>query len=748
MAIEYDIEELGLAAVPLGVEYCLAAIHDRPFDLDAAVAQLREVHETHRPHPLTQAIQEAARARRIPCRILDEASQLVQLGYGTAQRRLLAGQSDRSSAVGSAIGADRELTRMMLQAAGVPVPAGGVVNSAEAAWKEADYHGLPAMLRPRYTSAGDMIHGPLNSQDEVYNAYYAAEAEGFTPMVEAYHAGDTFRVLVLGAHVVAAVRLSDGGPIAVETLHADVTARIVDSVRVLHLESACVDLLTMNLERPLEAQNGVVLNVAAQPDYAPFLAHAEAMRSIGQALVATVAPEPNDCRIPIVSITGTNGKTTTTRLIAHLVRQQFDTVGMACTEGVYLNDRRIQSGDCSGPKSARLVLQHPTSQCAVLETARGGILREGLGFDRCDAAVVTNIGEGDHLGLNDIDTLEQLAEVKGTIVWTVKATGVAVLNAADPHVVSMAKHNPGTTTYFALAETEPVLTAHLSQGGTGVFIRNGSIIFHEGKQETILIELTRVPLTHGGKVDFQVENCLAAVGAARGVGLSFDAIRQGLASFDPFLSQVPGRFNLIDMKGATLVLDYGHNTSSLRCILQAMARFPHRHRTAVYSAAGDRRDCDILEQGALLGQYFDRVYIYEDAYIRGRQPGEITALFREGMTKGPRVRETYAVQGGNAAIEQALAASQPGDLLLLQPDVIDTAVELLRTLMAQGGREMTLDVALTVVEATPLKTEPRHDLLELREMHLGTGVYAARDLQPGEELFRGWGPTTYERSKY
>src|SRR5262249_42886174 len=346
------------------------------------------------------------------------------------------------------------------------------------------------------------------------------------------------------------------------------------------------------------------------------------------------------------------------RLVAHLLRQTGRKVGMTCTEGVYLNDRRIETGDCSGPQSAKKILMNPSVDAAVLETARGGILRAGLAFDPCDVAIVTNIGEGDHLGLNDIETLDKLARVKRVPVEAVSKTGSAVLNAADQHVAEMAKYCPGHVVYFALDPENAIIAGHRAAGGRAVSVRNGNIVPLDGIQDAVLISLDHVPLTHGGRVAFQVENTLAAVAAAWSLGVPREAIRAGLETFAADLDHSPGRFNLLEVNGAAVVVDYGHNVSSLVAMLDALKNFPHRHRLAVYTAAGDRRDVDMIRQGELLGQAFDRVILYEDHYVRGREPGEIMRRFREGVSRGRRTRYVEEIFGAVKAIDAALAMLQ------------------------------------------------------------------------------------------
>jgi cyanophycin synthetase len=435
----------------------------------------------------------------------------------------------------------------------------------------------------------------------------------------------------------------------------------------------------------------------------PSGSDADSSGSAGEASVARLFPEGQTGRIPIAAITGVNGKTTTTRLLAHIVGRAHRCVGMTCTEGIYIDGQRIESGDCSGPRSARTVLQHPKVEAAVLETARGGILREGLGFDRCDVAVVTNIAEGDHLGVADVETPEQLARVKRTLVEAVAPGGAAILKADDPLVVAMADRCPGAVVFFARDGGHPLVVRHRAANGRAAFVQANHIVLAEGAQEIPLVPLERTPLTRGGRIGFQVENALAAAAAAWSLGVPCEEIRVGLQTFAGGLDKVPGRFNLLEVNGATVVLDYGHNVSSLACMLEVLRQFPHPRRAAVYSAAGDRRDCDLVRQGAMLGDAFDVVMLYEDHYTRGRKPGEIMALFRQGLAVGGRVEEVHEVQGAVKAMETALASVHPGELLLIQADEIDESVEFMRRYLAAGhvGREIDFSEALATSQPEP-----------------------------------------------
>jgi cyanophycin synthetase len=449
---------------------------------------------------------------------------------------------------------------------------------------------------------------------------------------------------------------------------------VVDAARVIGLDVAGVDVVCETMQRPLEEHGGSIVEVNAAPGLRMHLTPSYGRgRAVGEAIVNTVYAPGEDGRIPVVAVTGTNGKTTTVRLIAHLVAATGKRVGMTNSDGVYVGDDRIDTGDCSGPKSARNVLGHPDVDAAVLETARGGILREGLGFDRCSVAVVTNIGAGDHLGLNYIHTPEGIANVKQVIVQNVAPDGVAVLNAADPYVAAMADLCPGSVTFFAPARHHPVMAKHRALGRRVVYVEDDAIVAAQGGTE-VRIGLAGVPLTRGGTLGFQVENVLAAVGAAWALGLDWSGVRRALSTFVSNASTAPGRFNVYDYRGATVIADYGHNPDAIRALACAVDTLPARTRSVVISAAGDRRDEDIREQTRILGGAFDRVVLYEDACQRGREDGEVLALLRAGLDGATRAAQIDEVRGEFAAIDLALERLAPGDLCVVLVDQVEQAL--------------------------------------------------------------------------
>jgi len=458
-------------------------------------------------------------------------------------------------------------------------------------------------------------------------------------------------------------------------VHPDVAARAVAAAQMIGLDIAGVDVVCETMEKPLEEQAGAVVEVNAAPGLRMHLAPSFGKgRAVGEAVIADMFPDGCDGRIPVVAVTGTNGKTTTVRLIAHLLAGTGLRTGMTCTDGVYVNDRRLDTGDCSGPKSARNVLMHPDVDAAVFETARGGLLREGLAFDRCKVAVVTNIGEGDHLGLNYITTVEDLAVLKRVIVQNVAPDGMAVLNAADPIVAKMAENCPGAVTYFAADRHHPVMATHNAQGKRVVYIDGNHIVCAELGSVVQRIALNDVPLTRKGTISFQVENAMASVAAAWALNLDWAAVRTALNSFASDAETAPGRFNVFSYRGATLIADYGHNPDAIIALVRAVEAMPAERRSIVISGAGDRRDEDIRKQTEILGDAFDEVILYQDQCQRGRPDGEVLTLLRAGLAHAKRTSVVEEIRGEFLAIDTALARLQPGELCLILIDQVEEAL--------------------------------------------------------------------------
>ncbi len=751
VVVEYSEESVGRLAFELAQELCLAAADDQPFDLASALRRLRELDEDVRLGPSTGSIVYAAVARNIPYRRLTEGS-MVQFGWGSKQRRIQAAETDRTSAVAESIAQDKELTKTLLQAAGVPVPVGRPVDNAADAWAAACEIGGAVVVKPQDGNQGKGVTVNLTTREQVETAYAAAFKVSDEVLVERYLPGQDHRMLVIGNKLVAAARreppmvigdgvhtvrqlvervnrdprrgeghatsltkirfddialarlaedgltaesipakaarvvlrnnanLSTGGTATdvTDDVHPDFAARAIAAAQMVGLDIAGVDIVCNNVLRPLEEQGGGIVELNAAPGLRMHLQPSFGKgRAVGEAIIASMFADGDDARIPLVAVAGTNGKTTTVRLIASILGSKGLRVGMTSTDGVYIEGKRIDTGDCSGPKSARNVLFHPDVDAAVMETARGGVLREGLGFDRCDVAVITNIGSGDHLGLSYISTVEDLSVVKRVIVQNVKPdTGVAVLNAADPMVARMADSCPGKVTFFACDRNHRVMAMHRARGKRIIYLDGDSIVASEGGF-THRIPLSKIPVTANGAIGFQIENAMAATGAGWALGLDWAVIEAGLAGFVNDAQSAPGRFNLFDYRGATLIADYGHNPDAIQALVNAIDNMPctpASRRSVVISGAGDRRDEDIRQQTEILGDAFDRIVLYQDQCQRGRADGEVLALLQLGLKNARRASDIREIRGEFVAIDTALESLKPGDLCLILIDQIDEAL--------------------------------------------------------------------------
>jgi cyanophycin synthetase len=747
VVVEYTEETVGRLAFGYAQELCLAALNDQPFDLAKALAALRDLDEDVRLGPSTGAIVEAAVARGIPYRRLTEGS-LVQFGWGSRQRRIQAAETDRTSAIAEAIAQDKELTKILLHAAGVPVPEGRPVHSFEDACAAAGEFGWPLVVKPQDGNQGKGVSVNIINEDQLKTAYQAASDISSAVILERYLAGHDYRLLVVGDKLIAAARrdpphvigdghhtirelveqvnrdprrgeghatsltkirfddialshlagqglsaesvspigarivlrnnanLSTGGTATdvTDDVHPEMAQRAIAAAQMVGLDICGIDVVCETVLKPLEKQGGGIVEVNAAPGLRMHLQPSYGKgRAVGEALIAQMFTPGDNGRIPVVAVAGTNGKTTTVRLIAHLISASGKRVGMTGTEGVHVEGQCIDTGDCSGPRSARNVLMHPDVDAAVFETARGGVLREGLGFDRCNVAVITNIGSGDHLGLSYISTVEDLAVVKRVIVQNVAPDGVAVLNAADPMVASMADFCPGSVTFFAPDPHHPIIATRRAQGHRVVYVEDGKIVACRGQFEQRL-PLDRIPLTRNGSIGFQVENTMAAIAAAWALGISWKVIVNGLSTFISDANTVPGRFNLFDYRGATVIADYGHNPDAILALVKAVEAMPATRRSVVISGAGDRRDDDIRRQTQILGDTFDRVVLYEDQCQRGRADGEVLTLLREGLANAKRTSDIREIRGEFLAIDTALGSLESGDLCLILIDQVDAAL--------------------------------------------------------------------------
>jgi cyanophycin synthetase len=464
-----------------------------------------------------------------------------------------------------------------------------------------------------------------------------------------------------------------------------------EAARVVGLDVAGIDFLTPDISQPVRETGGAIVEVNAAPGFRMHTHPTEGeAQYVARPVIDLLFPPGTPSRIPIVAVTGSNGKTTTARMIAHIFKSMGNKVGLTSTDGIYIDQRLVKRVDASGPKSAQMVLQNPRVDFAVFEVARGGILREGLGYGRNDVAVVLNV-TGDHLGMKEVDSLGQLAEVKRVIVEAVPRAGYAVLNADDPLVAEMRKHCSGSVILFSMQERNELVERWVRRGRKAVVLEKGSLgemmVIKEGRRTMPIAWTHLLPATFEGRARMNIQNALAAAGAAHAAGAHLHDIRQGLRTFTTSIYQAPGRLNLVELHGVKIVIDYAHNPHGLQMLGDFVERvtadapvggppgapsWSANIRVAVVATPGDRREEDMRELGRVAARYFDEIIVREDANPRGRKKGETAELvmsgIREAMASGARAGNAEIVIDEMEATRKALDRSRPGDLVVLCVD--------------------------------------------------------------------------------
>jgi cyanophycin synthetase len=597
-------EQVARAALDAGRRLFRAALNNTSFDVPATVAHLREMVDDLYLGPSTACIVDAATGRRIPHIRLNDGN-LVQLGYGAAQRRIWTAETDQTSAIAEGIASEKDLTKQLLKACGVPVPEGAVVESPADAWEVAQDIGLPVVVKPSDANHGRGVSLELSTQADVEAAFHIAAAEGSEVIVERYIRGDEHRLLVVGGKVVAAARgetlwiTGDGvssvaqlidtqlnidprrgeaeefplEPIVLDRepairlllerqglagdaipragqkvlvqrngnmandctdqVHPEVAHAVSLAARVVGLDIAGIDLVAEDISRPLQAQGGAIVEVNAGPGLLMHLKPAVGSpRPVGRAIVDHLFPANASGRIPIVGVAGTQSTTLISRLVAWLVHLSGQHVGLACRDGLYLDRRQIETGDCAHWQPAQRLLMNRAVQAAVFENGPLAILREGLTYDRCQVGVVTDVTIDPSLGAYYIHEAEQVYKVLRTQVDVVLPDGVAVLNAGDAMVAEMASLCDGEVIFYGPSERLPVLAEHLSQHGRAVFLRGRDIILARGPDETVLASLDCFKLARRNEGAAINNALLAAAAAAWALNISPDLIKAGIKTFE------------------------------------------------------------------------------------------------------------------------------------------------------------------------------------------------------------------------
>ena len=737
----YIVSEVGKRAGELSVDLCEKLIRGNKYDLDAIVQELKELRERYKMGPSTSSIVDEAVSRGIPFTRLNRES-LVQLGYGTNQKRIRATMTGETSSLAVDFAGDKWETKELLEKHGIPVPKGMETQNFESAFEAAQRWGYPLVVKPTDGNHGRGITVGVDNDDLFKHAWEAAKAQsknGYI-IVEAMLTGFDFRLLVINGNLVAAAKrvpahvtgdgkqtiqelideenenplrgyghenilteidvdhqtkrlISDAGYTLKtklpkdEILYLKTTANlstggtaidVLDSVhpanvhiaeraiQIVGLDIGGVDIVAPDITTSISENGGGIVELNAAPGFRMHLQPTKGLgRNVAEPVIDMLFPPGSSCTIPIIAVTGTNGKTTTTRLLNHIMKFVGHTVGMCTTEGVYIKNRLVYEGDMTGPNSHKMVLTDPTVDMAVLECARGGILRAGLGFKHCDVGVVTNVS-ADHLGLNYIDDLDKMARVKGVIPEVVKPNGYAILNADDERVADMADNTKGNVIFFSLeGKSNTVIKEHLKSGGRAVIFENGTFCIMKGKWKYPLVEAKEVPITFDGKAIFNVANVLAAIGAAIGMGVKNENITAALTTFFPSFAQTPGRLTMMDMGNFKVLVDFAHNVAGYEGLAEFVKSLNPGRTIATLCLPGDRRMEDFEEVSRIAAETYDEVILFE-GYERGQEKGYISSTLQKYLIKhGMDNSNIEIIIDENQAVQHSLDHAQEGDLIIL-----------------------------------------------------------------------------------
>jgi cyanophycin synthetase len=470
--------------------------------------------------------------------------------------------------------------------------------------------------------------------------------------------------------------LSTGGTATdiTDLVHPDNIFMCERIARIIGLDICGIDIMAKTLSEPVAESGGGVIEVNAAPGFRMHIDPAQGLpRNVAEPVIDMLYPLGSSARIPIIAVTGTNGKTTTTRLMAHMVKTMGYKVGYTTTDGVYIQNQMMMRGDCTGPVSAEFVLKDPTVDFAVLECARGGILRSGLGFHNCDIAIVTNVAE-DHLGLGDIDTMEQLARVKAVVPESVLASGYSILNADNKWAAGMAKGLACKVAYFSMDENNPIIKEHINAGGLAAIYENGYVTISKGTWKIRVEKAINIPLTFGGKATFNIQNILPTLIAGFIRNFKIEDMRIALQTFIPSPAQTPGRMNIFNFKNFQVMVDYAHNAAGFTAIADMLSKINAKH-VGIIAGVGDRRDEDTIGLGKVAANMFEEVIIRQDKNLRGKTEQEIIDLMMRGIAEVDANKKVTVIKKETEAIEFAIKNAAKGSFITICSDVVPDALD-------------------------------------------------------------------------
>ena len=759
---DYIEEDAGVYAARASVKIVQALVNGETYDLDADIQHMREIREETRLGPSTGCIVDEAAKRGIPFIRLNKQS-LVQLGYGVHQKRIRATIASTTSNIAVDIAGDKEETKLLLDAAQIPVPKGTVIRTEEGLKDAIDRFGYPLVIKPIDGNHGKGNTTNITNYEQALKAFAAAKEYNRSLIAEKFITGYDFRALVINYKFVCAAlrtpasvtgdgehtiqwlidetnkdprrgyghekvltqitidqftqKMLDDHGYTLETIpqknelvllkptanlstggtSTDVTDEVHPAnifmferiARIIGLDICGIDVMANDLQTPVSENGGAILEVNAAPGFRMHLEPAKGLaRNVAEPVIDMLFPKGSAGRIPIIAITGTNGKTTTTRITAHIAKSAGKKVGYTTSDGVYIQNQMMMRGDCTGPVSSQFVLKDPTVDFAVLECARGGILKAGLAFQNCDVAIVTNVA-ADHIGLGGINNIEQMAKVKSVVPETVFPHGYAVLNADDDLVYKMAKELDCNIALFSMDEDNPRLKKHCEKGGLAAVFENGYISIKKGTWKIRVMAVKDIPITFEGKALHNIQNCLPSVLATYLFrDITIEDIRSALSSFLPSSAQTPGRLNFFHFKNFSVLADFAHNPHGLKLLCDFVSKLGYPKNIGLISGTGDRRDEDIRELGEISAGYFDEIIIRCDKNLRGRTAQEIIDLLKQGIEKVNPNIPVMIIPDENKALEYIYTNHEAGVLYTIMCDVVAGALDKLREL-----KERELSVA-------------------------------------------------------
>ncbi|MBC5772727.1 cyanophycin synthetase [Pontibacter sp. KCTC 32443] len=764
IVFSYQEERAGEYAAEAAVRITEALANGEKVSVIQDVAKLHQIREDEYFGPTTEAIVQEAINRNIPY-IQNRQSGHIHLGYGIYQQRIQAAMSSHTSFFGVENAGNKNMTKHILEEAGIPVPKGRIVYSLrelEEAIDELDY---PIVTKPLDGNQGKGASINIQTWKDAAKGFAEAQRYSQAVMVEQFIQGFDYRLLVINGKFVAAAKrtpamvtgdgvssirqlinqvnkdprrgvghekelthikvdritrgiLREKG-ISLQTIlpygeelflkktanlstggtATDVTD-IVDPYNVLMAERIAgiigldicgIDVMTTDIAIPLPDTRGAVIEVNAAPGLRMHISPTEGLpRNVAEPIIDMLFPYNSPSRIPIIAVTGTNGKTTTSRLISHILNFKGHKVGFTTTDGIYIQGKKIIKGDTTGAYSSEFVLKDPTVNYAVLEVARGGMLRSGLAFTQCDVGIVMNVSE-DHLGLGDIHTVEDMAKVKAVVPKTVCSEGYAVLNADDDLVYDMATGLRCKVAFFSLDENNPRIIEHISKGGLAAVYEHGYVSIFKNTYKIRVDRVADIPLTFGGKARFNIYNVLAATLTAYISHLEINEIKTALRTFIPSPETTPGRMNLFKLPKAEVLIDYAHNMASMQAIGDFIKNTEAFPKIGIIAGIGDRRDEDMKEVGRIAAEIFDEIIIRQDKDLRGRDGKEINNLLKEGIFSVKPELEPKEIKQESSALAYALEYAPESAFIALFSEDIHEAVKLVENFRIIQHRKLNAE---------------------------------------------------------